>query len=454
MPTKPRIVTLTNSSVDILNAIRNYATTDYRNYVPVATSDPESIREIGAVIMDMPALQNEFLSALVNRIGRVVLTSKTYENPWAMFKQGFLEFGETVEEIFTNIAKPHTYDAKVAESEVFKREIPDVRSAFHIINYKHFYKATIEQEQLRNAFLSWQGITDLVSTIVDSLYTASNYDEFMTMKSMLAKHILSGLVNPATVPTVSSENMRAITSIIKGVSNDMTFMKTKYNLAGVKQTSKKENQYLLVDSRFDATMDVEVLATSFHMDKAEFMGHVVLVDSFGDIDNERLAELFDGDDTYVELTPEQLSSLNSIPAVLVDEKWFMVFDALNQFEEMRNGQGLYWNYYYHVWKTFSTSPFANNCVFVAGTPSVKSVTVSPASISVKKGQSASFSATVATEFFAPKAVTWTTNNAKVSISKSGVVTVADDATTGSVTVTATSVYDGSVNGTATITVTA
>ena len=40
------------------------------------------------------------------------------------------------------------------------------------------------------------------------------------------------------------------------------------------------------------------------------------------------------------------------------------------------------------------------------------------------------------------------------LSKSGVVTVADDATTGSVTVTATSVYDGSVKGTATITVTA
>ena len=97
MATKPKIVTLTNSSVDILNVIRNNATINYKNYVPVATPDAESIREIGAVIMDSPQLQNEFLSALVNRIGRVLVTSKMYDNPWSMFKKGTLEFGETIE---------------------------------------------------------------------------------------------------------------------------------------------------------------------------------------------------------------------------------------------------------------------------------------------------------------------------------------------------------------------
>ena len=73
MPVKPKIVTLTNASVDILNAIRNNASVNYRDHVPMATSDADSVREIGAVIMDYPALQNEFLSALVNRIGKVLL---------------------------------------------------------------------------------------------------------------------------------------------------------------------------------------------------------------------------------------------------------------------------------------------------------------------------------------------------------------------------------------------
>ena len=126
MPTRPVISTLNASSVDILNAIRNSATTNYRDYVPIASANVESIREIGAVIMQFPALQNEFLSALINRIGRVMITSKMYSNPWNIFKRGTLDFGETIEEIFVNIAKPFEYDPAVAESRVFAREIPEV----------------------------------------------------------------------------------------------------------------------------------------------------------------------------------------------------------------------------------------------------------------------------------------------------------------------------------------
>ena len=183
MATKPKIVTLTNSSVDVMNAIRNSATINYKNYVPVATADADSIRTIGAIIMDNPQLQNEFLNALVNRIGRVLITSKMYDNPWAMFKKGLLEFGETIEEIFVNIAKPYQFDPAVAESNLFRREIPDVRSAFHIMNYQKYYKATIQNDQLRQAFLSWQGITDLIAKIVDAMYTGANYDEFLTIIS-------------------------------------------------------------------------------------------------------------------------------------------------------------------------------------------------------------------------------------------------------------------------------
>ena len=117
MPTIPNVSALTGSSVDILNAIRNSASANYRDYVPAADPSQDSVREIGAIIMNYPVLQNEFLTALVNRIGRVLITSKMYSNPWASFKQGMLEFGETVEEIFVNIAKPFQYDPAVAENK-------------------------------------------------------------------------------------------------------------------------------------------------------------------------------------------------------------------------------------------------------------------------------------------------------------------------------------------------
>ena len=451
MATKPQIVTLTNSSVDILNVIRENASQNYRDYVPKATADADSIRQIGAVIMDYPNLQNEFLSALVNRIGRVLITSKMYSNPWAMFKKGLLEFGETIEEIFVNIAKPFQFDQAVAESEVFKREIPDVRAAFHIMNYQKFYKATISNDQLRQAFLSWEGITDLIAKIVDAMYTGANYDEFLTMKYLLARHILDGHMYPIEIPTVSTENMKTIVSDIKGISNAMEFLSTEYNLTGVATHTPKADQYMLINSKFDAVMDVEVLASAFNMEKAEFLGKRVLVDSFGKLDIARLAVLFKDDPTYIEPTSDELTALDKIPAVIVDKDWFMIFDNYQNFTEQYNGQGLYWNYWYHVWKTFSVSPFANNALFIPGTPSVTSVTITPATATVTKGQSIQLNAKVETENFAPQSVTWSSDSDNATVDASGKVTLTSTAT-GTINITAKSTYDPAKIGTCVITV--
>lgn len=453
MPIKPKVKTLTNSSVDVLNAIRNSASTNYQDYVPIATANADSVREIGAVIMDYPALQNEFLHALINRIGRVIITSKMYSNPWSVFKKGVLDFGETIEEIFVDIAKPFVYDAETAESKVFAREMPDVRSAFHILNYQKFYKVTIQNEQLRQAFLSWDGVTSLISKIVDSMYTAAAYDEFQVMKYLLARRILNGQLYPVTIPTVSAENAKGIVSTIKGVSNNFEFMSRDYNLAGVANNSAKNDQYLLVNSNFDATMDVEVLAAAFNMDKAEFSGHRVLVDSFGKLDIARLALLFAGDSTYQEISADDMNALNAVPAVLVDRDFFMIFDNLYRFTENYNGQGLYWNYFYHVWKTFSTSPFANNALFVPGTPAVTGVTVSPSGVNASTGQTVQLAANVATDYFAPQAVNWSSDNDGATVDAHGKVTIGNITNLpATVTITATSVFDPDKKGTCTITV--
>lgn len=94
----------TNSSVDVLNAIRNSASRNYKDHVPFATPDANTIRSIGNVIMDFPEIQNEFLSALINRIAEVKVTNKYYTNPMNVFKKGKLNFGEVIEDIFIDLA--------------------------------------------------------------------------------------------------------------------------------------------------------------------------------------------------------------------------------------------------------------------------------------------------------------------------------------------------------------
>lgn len=425
MATKAKSVTLASSSVDILNAIRNSASQTYQDRVPVATQN--NIKEVGNPIITFEAIQNEFLHALVNRIGRVLITSKSYENPLKRFKKGILEYGETVEEIFINIARAHEFDPNVAENEVFKREIPDVNAAFHRLNVKNFYKTTISNEQLRQAFLSTEGVSDLIARIVDSLYTGSEFDEFLIMKKMLADGINNGEFYAITVPEPTADNAHKIVTTIKGISNKLEFMSNIYNPMGVVTHSKKRNQILIVDAAFDAVIDVNVLASAFNMDKAEFMGQRILIDDFSDT--------------------------TGVVAAIVDESWFMVFDNFIGFTENYNGQGLYWNYFYHVWKTYSKSPFANAVLFTTATNSITSVSVTPPTLTVAKGQYGKFTANVVVTGTPSKLVTWSVNSDNSTIDNTGMLYVSPNETLSSLTVTATSVVDGTKTGTAKVTVT-
>lgn len=429
MPSIPKQQTLTANAAQVLNAIRANQNYDYQSRVPEATQS--TLKQVGNAILSSFDLQNAFLNALVNRIALVLINSKMFYNPLRVFKKGTIEYGEIVEEIFVNIAKAHVYDPVVAEQEVFKREIPDVDAIFHKMNYKNFYKVTIQNEDLRQAFLSSQGISDLIARIVDSLYSGANYDEFLIMKNMIVDAVKNGRMATVTIPEATAENAKSIITTIKSVSNALEFPSTAYNAQGVLTYTPKDRQVLILDTKFDAINDVEVLASAFNMDKAEFMGRRVLIDNFAD--------------------------LTGVPAVLVDESWWMVFDMQINFTEIYNAQGLYWNYFYHVWKLFSESPYSNAVVFTSNPNSVTSVTVSPESANVAKGSTQQMTATVVTTGYAPKTVNWSVTGAQTPtsrISNTGLLTVATNEPNDTLTVTAVSAYDPDKSDTSTITVTA
>ena len=193
------------------------------------------------------------------------------------------------------------------------------------------------------------------------------------------------------------------------------------------------------------------------MNKAELLGRQIYVDGFGTFDNDRLALIF-ADDPYTTFTPfteEEMTELSNIQGLMVDKDWFMIYDNLYNTTEIYNPQGLYWNYFYHVWKTFSTSPFSNAILFTTSTPGVTSVTVTPGSQTIQKGQSAKFSAAVVTTGLAPKNVTWKltgTETVTSTVDETGTVTIASDEANTTLTLTATSVFNNKKTGTATITV--
>lgn len=414
----------------------------------------ESLHDIGEFIMSYQPYQNAFLNALVNRIGRVLVTSRMWNNPWAVFKKGYMEFGETIEEIFVNIAKPFSFDPGRAETEVFKREMPDVRAAFHTMNFQKFYKVTISNDQLRQAFLSWQGITDLIAKIVDSLYTGMQYDEFVTLKYMLCREILNGGLYIETVSAVSDANMKGIIEVMRASSNKLTYLSPKYNMAHVMNATERDRQYVIIPADVEAKADVNVLASAFNMERADFLGHLIEVDTLADHDMMRLNELFGNDSSYTPFTSDDKTLLASIVSVVVDLDWFMVFDNFQQFTQNYNGQGLYWQYFYHTWKTFSVSPYANAIAFTSSSNTITGVTVSPSTANVAQGTAIALTATVAGTGIYPDSVTWSISGAIAGgthISGNILSIASNEPVDNEITVTATAA-DGTTAGTATITV--
>lgn len=375
MPKRIALSTLNASTLDILNVIRQNASYEYQQSVPVVTQTTD-IPKVGEILYGTPALANQFINALVNRIAMYRIKSATFNNPYSHLKKGYLEFGETVEEIFVGLVKPLEYSAEKGEAREHKRYMPDVKSAFHVMNWRVVYPITIQDDDLKMAFLSIDGVRDLIAKIVDAVYTSANYDEFLLMKYQIIKAVAHGKMKPIAVDTSDIKNSA---KAFRGTSNKMEFLRRDYNDAGVQNSAPKNRQAIFMDATFNAEFDVDVLASAFNMDKADFMGRLHLIDDFTTFDNERWDIIRQNSTMVEEVTATELALMADVLAVLVDEEWFQDYDNENKMTEQYTASGLYWNYFYHVWKTVSQSPFHNAVVFVKNTASISA----PASLTFK-----------------------------------------------------------------------
>lgn len=455
--------TKTNVSVDVLNRIREAASVNYQTAVPIATADSAVIRDIGKIIIDSPNLQNEFLNSLINRIGKVIIKTRLFENPLAMFNKGMLEYGETVEEVFVNLCDANQYNATASEDTVFKREFPDVKSQFHVVNSEIFYKQSVGRRELEKAFLSSEGVYDLVEYIIQKMYVSANYDEFLVMKYMIAVAALDGTMPIYPVTAVTDEaSAKGLLKAVKLLSNNFEILSKDYNTAGVYNSSTKEDQYLIIDNANDANLSVDALAYMFGPAFASNDAKKVRIDGFDKLDIPRLKKVLGL--TQDPFNPTQLAALANIEAVLIDWAWFQIYYKLFETRFLENPENLYENTWLHAWKIYSRSVFENGVIFASGTNGVASVAIKDATVpTVTHGVagSADIDATVTISGLTPMGgnrVIWSVTTSdgatgEASIDANGVLTWTDDFTAAdTITVTATSAVDSTKTDSETITV--
>lgn len=420
----------------------------------------QSIAPIGKIIMNNERYRNAFINT-VNLIGLTVIKRNGWDNPWNFTKRGTLRFGQQIREIINDLCNVYDYNENFSNKERFLQTVvPNVLNYMHEVNFQKFYQTTTSDSQLAMAFET-EDLFTYIDDAIAMLYESLKYDTYIVDKYMLCRRILDGTVTSVKIENFANKTTREIVAEMKGISNKMTFRSPNYNPAGIRRATRFEDQIAIVNTDFDGKITTEVLATSYFRNDAEMKTQMALIDGFSDYDKERLTELLGS--AFVDFTADELTALAKIPAMIIAREWFMDYDyALNtesgeKQTEFYNPTTLENNHFLHAWRVFSTSPFENAVVFTQDDIAVSSVTVSPATATVSKGQELKLSANVVTTGFANKAVVWSiSSNVEgmnvVTISADGTLKVPATAPSGELTVTATSVYDNSVTGTATITV--
>lgn len=334
--------TLSATNAQILNAIRNDASLAYQQRIPAATQG-DITDTVNNLIEYRPAM-NEFIDALVNRIGDVVIKSKVWSNPLATFKRGMMQYGETIEELATTLLQAKRYDPNKCYDDVFKCNPPEVMSNFHSINRQDYYELTVNDMLLRRAFLTDYGLQDLVGRIMDTPYTSDYWDEYLIMRNLFAEYAKIDGFYKVQVPDATSATTRAekqdismaITEAVRAQAGKMSFMNTSYNAAGVPTFTRNDDLVLFATPEFIAMLDVNVIAFAFNVSAADLNVRVVAVDTFG---------------------------IDGCQAILCDKDFFMCADTLIDFESIRNPKAISWNYWLHHHGIYSVSRFVNAIMF-------------------------------------------------------------------------------------------
>lgn len=338
---------------EILNTIRDKASTDYQTRIPEATRN--NLEEIRYAMIDEDnvMIANEFMSSLLNKIVKTVVHSKMFNNPLKALKKGTKPLGDGIEEIYVNFLKGDVFDSTGAE--LLKRNLPDTKTVYHRMNYKNQYTVTVTREELSKAFRSYDALETFITNIINTLYNSAELDEFMNMKQLVKSALEKGAIKVVEIDDPLEEgkeevNGKKFLKTIKTFSGLMVFPSTEHNGYLSAQTSdnipittftRKNEQVFMIDIPTDTSVNVDVLASLFNMNVADFN------------DTKKIT---------IDVFPE--TSVGSVRAILLDEAFFQIFDDLFTITSWTNPKGLYTNYYLNVWQTLAFSILVNAVAFV------------------------------------------------------------------------------------------
>lgn len=358
---------------EVASAMYEMSSSNFRSTIgdPNETS---SLEFMNGLLEYPDTLGVEFMN-LATRIGKVIAHRNILTNKLAPFKMENMPLGYTMEEYFVECAKEHAYDQADAENTLFKRSLPDIKTAFYVVNRKSYYPATITDDDLRKYFVTWDGVNSLIARIVDSMYNGDNKDDYNYMKSALVTHYENGHMkivntNAVTDTETAKELARKITEYV----SYLTEPTNGYNAMAVTKQNEYDDIYVILNGKTNSYLNIDWLAQTFQLEFAQFKTHVLVLPTLPS------------------------TAQGTIEAIVCDSEIYRVFDQKYSVGVAYNAKGLYWNYFLHHWEGIATSRFANAIAFVSGNVEEKVTAIysNPQVVEVRKGATITVPFTVQT----------------------------------------------------------
>lgn len=304
---------------------------------------------------------NEFVDALVNRIGDTIVHNKAWENPLQVFKGSKLNYGSSVQEIATKWIKAHSYtDEDDLGAALLKMNRPGAVSVFHSMNRQDRYDITVNRDELRQAFVTEYGLNAFVDSIMTVPRNSDFYDEYRAMLQLIAFYEDSWGFYKHHVDAVPTDEASAkeVLKAMRTYAGLLKFPSTLYNAGVIEEIPVFEKDasrlVLLTTPNVVASLDVDALAQLFHIERADVPFRIV------EIDEMPIPDAF---------------------ALLTTEDFFVAKDVEYTTASFFSPATLSTNYFLHHWEILSVSPFVPAILFTTGTGSETDViTYAPATL--------------------------------------------------------------------------
>ena len=328
-------------NIQFLNAIRAVSSAEYKDRIPTATQT--NIQTIMTTIMDYSTTKEEFTNTILNKIVRTKVLNKAYENSLKFFKKEPLPFGKTIEGVFVDLIKAKNFNENfgVGDNEatsLLGKEKAPVKVEYYSENFKHKYKLSISDEQLKSAFMSADGLSQMTQGLIRSATSSSEYDEYMMIKTLIGASVEKVFEIKDLFKLDENAQAKKITKTVQALVNKFRFMSTEYNKQGVHTHCLPSECVIITTPDQLANLNVELLATAFNVPYAEMPSRIVVIDSFLDkVGN-------DDADTV---------------CIVADMDLVQFRNTLDTWETFRNPDGLMTNMFHHVWGSACGCGFVN-----------------------------------------------------------------------------------------------